>query len=589
MAAQMQSNSMADPTSREPSWLGLFLGATAIVLFAIALSGQPNLLDNERRVGAYVLDAVQNGHWLCQRDATGDIASKPPAITWIAALATLCFDQVNRFCVYLPSASATFAVALVLLAAGRKRFGWRAGFLAALAYLLSPLGDKAVATARYDGLFALPVTLTALAAFHSWNTGRGWTWFWLAAALGTLVKGPLALVLGSAGLLAAFWEKRSGSPLPIKGSHWLGLTLFFLIGGAWFVAAYAEMGQPFIDKVLGRELVGHVLKSGRDHRPVEGFYEPPLAFLTMFAPWSLAALAGFWRVWKRPATDPTQRRFERFLFCWFWVGLALFSIAAHQRSRLIFPLIPAAALLAGRQLDQLIAGWGTKKMIRIAVGCTIFVLGFLVIYHRVLLRRSHAVQKTLGMKQMAERIRGPLGEQFPLTHLDSPFALQFYLNTMRLQVPVERAAELLRGPAAVFLAVEDDYLDLVEALGTNAPPLQELARWPENDQPWVRIVSNHPRLEWTDHMAIALGALTIEMQNVKHLRTRRGELVFARTAPQGRIRFAYRPISERDLPPRKVKVRLRIVGQGAELVEERWLAPGETWDKETGPATAAAR
>ena len=56
----MQSDSKADPASREPSWLGLFLGATAIVLFAIALSGQPNLVDNERRVGAYVLDAVHN-------------------------------------------------------------------------------------------------------------------------------------------------------------------------------------------------------------------------------------------------------------------------------------------------------------------------------------------------------------------------------------------------------------------------------------------------------------------------------------------------------------------------------------------------
>src|SRR5437867_407971 len=231
MSKPMPPDSMAESTPPQPWWLGFFLGATAIVLFAIALAGQPNLLDNERRVGAYVLDAVHNGRWLCQRDATGEIASKPPAITWIAAAATLCFDQINRFCVYLPSASATFAVALLLLATGRQRFGWRAGFLAALAYLLSPMGDKAVATARYDGLFALPVTLTALAAFHSWNTGRGWIWFWLAATLGTLVKGPLGLVLGSAGLLAALWEKRSGTPQPIRGSHWTGLILFLCITG----------------------------------------------------------------------------------------------------------------------------------------------------------------------------------------------------------------------------------------------------------------------------------------------------------------------------------------------------------------------
>src|SRR5262245_23929792 len=106
MTLHMQSDSKAD-SMPPPPWLGFFLGATAIVLFVIALSGQPNLLDNERRVGAYVLDAVHNRHWLCQRDATGDIASKPPMITWIAATASLCFDRLNRFCVYLPSAAAT--------------------------------------------------------------------------------------------------------------------------------------------------------------------------------------------------------------------------------------------------------------------------------------------------------------------------------------------------------------------------------------------------------------------------------------------------------------------------------------------------
>ena len=578
MTRQMQADCTAETAPPKALWLALFVGATAIVLFGIALSGQPNLVDNERRVGAYVLDAVHNGHWLCQRDTTGDIASKPPAITWIAACAALCFERINRFCIYFPTASATLAVALTLLAQGRKRFGWRAGLLAALAYLLSPLGDKSVATARYDGLFALPVTLSALAAFGSWNTGRGWFWFWVAVTVGTLVKGPLALVLGSAGLVAALWEKRAGTPLPIRGSHWLGLALFVLICGGWFVAAYAEVGQPFLDKLLGRELVGH-LKGEPSHRPVEGFYEPPLAFLTMFAPWSVVALGGFWRVWRRPASEATERRFERFLFCWFFVGLALFSIAGHQRSRLIFPLIPAAALLAGRELDRLLAACSTKTLLRAAAGTTVFVLGFLVVYHDLLLLGSHAVQKTVGMKQMAARIRGPLGEQFPLTHLDSPFALQFYINTMRLQVPTERAAELLRGPAAAFLAVEEDYLDLLEALGTNAPPLHELARWPEQGQGRVRILSNHPRLEWTEHMATALGPLSIEMQSVKHLRTRGGEMVFERTAPHGSIRFAYLPISKPDNRP--LKVRVRLVGQGPELVEERRLAPNETWNTDT--------
>src|ERR1043165_8396412 len=118
------------PVSPRKLQLALILLWAAI--FAIALTGYPKLLDNERRVGGYVLDAVQNGHWIMQRDFTGDIASKPPVLTWIASLSTLCFGRINRFSIYLPSALATLGVTLLLFSAGRRQFGGRAGFLAAL-------------------------------------------------------------------------------------------------------------------------------------------------------------------------------------------------------------------------------------------------------------------------------------------------------------------------------------------------------------------------------------------------------------------------------------------------------------------------
>jgi 4-amino-4-deoxy-L-arabinose transferase-like glycosyltransferase len=158
-------------------------------MFVIALTGYPNLMDNERRLGAYVLDAVQNGHWMIQKEISGELASKPPMLTWLAALSTLAIGELTRFAIYLPSALATIGVALLLLTEGRRHFGWAAGFLSALAYLLSSAGDRQMMTARYDGLLALPVTLAAVAAFRAWQTGRGWTWFWLAGAFGTLVKG----------------------------------------------------------------------------------------------------------------------------------------------------------------------------------------------------------------------------------------------------------------------------------------------------------------------------------------------------------------------------------------------------------------
>src|SRR5262245_57044323 len=184
----MQQPSRNPATEPKASWLFALVGGTAVLLFVIGLTGVPNLMDNERRVGAYVLDAVHNGHWMAQRESTGEVMSKPPMVTWIAALPTLALDRPTRFAIYLPSALATFFVALLILKVGRERFGWTDGLLGALAYLLSYMGDKLVQTTRYDGLFALPVALAALAAYRAWVTGRGWTWFWLAAAFATLVK-----------------------------------------------------------------------------------------------------------------------------------------------------------------------------------------------------------------------------------------------------------------------------------------------------------------------------------------------------------------------------------------------------------------
>ena len=42
-------------------------------------------MDNESRVGACVLNAIQGGNWLSPHDSLGNI-DKPPMLTWLSAL-----------------------------------------------------------------------------------------------------------------------------------------------------------------------------------------------------------------------------------------------------------------------------------------------------------------------------------------------------------------------------------------------------------------------------------------------------------------------------------------------------------------------
>src|SRR5689334_13300464 len=112
-------------------WVGL-------LLFAVRLLAPPNLLDNDQeRPASYVLDAVQNGHWLCQRDLAGEIASKPPLWTWLASVITLVCGRINLLALYLPGALAAIGTACAIFLLGRKPFGERAALLGALGCMLS--------------------------------------------------------------------------------------------------------------------------------------------------------------------------------------------------------------------------------------------------------------------------------------------------------------------------------------------------------------------------------------------------------------------------------------------------------------------
>src|ERR1017187_3248324 len=96
-----------------PGWRPVLLIALlAACLFILRAAGPANLTgQDQERPAMYVLDAVNNGNWLCQRDLTGDITSKPPLYTWCCALLTVLCGRINIVCLYLPGALGAFGTA----------------------------------------------------------------------------------------------------------------------------------------------------------------------------------------------------------------------------------------------------------------------------------------------------------------------------------------------------------------------------------------------------------------------------------------------------------------------------------------------
>jgi 4-amino-4-deoxy-L-arabinose transferase-like glycosyltransferase len=481
-----------------------------LALFAVRVTGPSNLLDNDQeRPAAYVLDAVRHGHWWCQFDWTGDVMSKPPLFTWLAALATLPAGQANLVSLYFPCLAAMALTVGLLFRFGRDGFGWRAGFLAALAYLASPAAVKHIALARTDALFAATIALAALLGFRAWSRGRGWLWFWVAAALATLTKGPLGVVLAAVGLLAMPWEgwtlRRSqgagatdprSNPAPRRrwpsalAAQGFGVLVFFLITGGWFWLAYQQVGQPFIDKVIGRELVGHVVSDQHGAFGV-GFVKAPLYWLSRFLPWSLLAVVGLWRVWKHPATSPAERRFERFLACWILGGLLVFSLATHQRGDLPLPLHAPAALLAGRELARWLEGWTAGQLVGRSVSVVVAALALYTLYLHTAFARTWEVRQSEAVETFARQLRQEPSLP-PLLHVDSPYALQFHLNTMDRRVKIEAAAAELQSGSPRVVAVKEGAR--LRALVGDATPLYDWGTCPGSQENTViTLIANRPR------------------------------------------------------------------------------------------------
>jgi len=442
-----------DRSSRAIRRWALLIVSVWAAAFAIRITGPSDLIDNDQaRPAMYALDAVRNGHWIVQTDRGGEIASKPPLYTWSVSLVSLAIGRVNLWSLYLPCALAIVGTSLVITVLAGREFSPRAGGLGALAFLLSFYGFKFMALARTDALFTLFVSLGALAAWRAWNSGRGWTWFWLAAAAATLTKGPLGVVLGTGGLAASLWDRRGMGARPVSSDpprprallgHLVGIALYLLIVGGWFFLAYCVAGDDLVAKLIGRELVGHALEGDTGDPPLVGFYKPFFYFATRYLPWSLIAVGAFVRVLYRPAADPRTRRFERFAFCWFWVGLLILSIAPHHRPDLLAPLIPPAAMLVGRGLARPIANW-PLTWVRLATMAWIAaaLIGEHHYFHRVK-ARDQVIEDTRRYALLAERLRARPDAPAGILDACAPPLLQYQFQTADRCVPYGDALAML--------------------------------------------------------------------------------------------------------------------------------------------------
>jgi 4-amino-4-deoxy-L-arabinose transferase-like glycosyltransferase len=181
----------------------------------------------------------------------------------------------------------------------------------------------------------------------------------LFAALATMAKGPVGVVLPAAVLLAALavtGRLRVLSRLPLGG----GVVLVLAATLPWYVASFVRHGAAFTDELVFRHMIGRATSHLHDTNAGDDvsfrYYVWQLGYAAYGWAGLLPAALAFW-----PAGRPGEggragnRRSEGKVTALLWVALAfaLFTAMPTKFHHYIFPALPPAALLIGILLDDL--------------------------------------------------------------------------------------------------------------------------------------------------------------------------------------------------------------------------------------------
>jgi 4-amino-4-deoxy-L-arabinose transferase-like glycosyltransferase len=290
-------------------------------------------------------EMVESGDWLTPHFNYVDRWQKPVLYYWLTAAAFVVTGAGEASARFWSALSGIGLTWLTWVAA--RRFvqrddaAWLAGAITATC-----LGYVALARLALPDLpLAFCITLCIWGALE-----ERWTLAGLAAGLGFLMKGPIALVVPGLALLPIWWREGRLRVLP-----WRGLATAAAIGAVvglpWYVAMTATHGTAYLQSFFVGDNFERFATDRFNQPRGLWFYVPIL--LAGMVPWSAYMVVLPWRsiaaVLRRRRTLTGD---EWQLLLWALVPLVFFSLSIGKQPRYILPVLPPIAILLARSISR---------------------------------------------------------------------------------------------------------------------------------------------------------------------------------------------------------------------------------------------
>ena len=295
-------------------------------------------------------EMVEGRDWITPHFNYEERWQKPILYYWFTAAAFAGTDA-NEFMARFGSALSGVGIALLTWGAARRLTGndnaaWIAGAIAATCF-----GYFMMARAALPDLpLALFMTATIWCAMVAFDPTEAAPAAWaalagLAAGLGFLAKGPLALVIPAIVLAPIWWRERRR--VVVRPSHVaLAVVLFAIAGLPWYVAMFARHGLAYLQSFFVADNLERFATTRYNDLRAVWYYLPIL--LGGLLPWTMFLLVLPWRPLR--AIVRRRRRLsdqEWRLLIWAIVPLLFFTVSVGKQPRYILPVLPPVAMMLG--------------------------------------------------------------------------------------------------------------------------------------------------------------------------------------------------------------------------------------------------
>lgn len=335
----------------------------------------------EPREAVVALSMLKEGNWILPVNNGGDIPYKPPFFHFCIALLSLLSGSVSEYTSRLPSALALVAMTTGCFAFFKRRKSATVALVAAVLTLTSFEVHRAGTNCRVDMLLTA-FTVGALLLLYRWWE-RGAKGLPVCAVLcmsgAVLTKGPVGAVVPCF-VMGVFMLLRGGKLWHTIWRMALLGVLSLLLPAVWYVAAWHEGGQHFLDLVY-EENIGRMTGSMTYESHEHGFGYNFFTLIVGWAPWTLLTIFSLFSLRKKRLTAAAEQsaggklslkdracRFMKWLatmkpvelFTWlsFLLVLFFYCLPSSKRSVYLLPCYPFMAVLIAEYVDWL---WRTRR------------------------------------------------------------------------------------------------------------------------------------------------------------------------------------------------------------------------------------